>query len=72
MCPLCIMLSPCVVTVIYMDDILIHVQNKEDLQEKTRKVLAKLKEHNLYLKLEKCKFTQEEVKFLGMIIMKET
>ena len=58
--------------VIYMDDILIHAQNKEDLQEKTRKVLAKLKEHNLYLKLEKCKFTQEEVEFLGMIVMKDT
>ena len=57
--------------VIYMDDILIHAQNKEDLQEKMRKVLAKLKEHDLYLKLEKCKFTQEEVEFLGMIVMKD-
>ena len=54
--------------VIYMDDILIHVQTKEDLQEKMRKVLAKLKEHNLYLKLEKCKFVQEKVEFLGMIV----
>ena len=58
--------------IICMDDILIHAQNKEDLQEKTRKVLAKLKKHNLYLKLEKCKFTQEEVEFLGMIVMKDT
>ena len=57
--------------VIYMDNILIHVQNKEDHQEKTRKVLAKLKEHDLYLKLEKCKFTQEEVEFLGMIVTKD-
>ena len=57
--------------VIYMDDILIHAQNKEDLQKKTRKVLAKLKEHNLYLKLEKCKFAQEEVEFLGMIVIKD-
>ena len=39
--------------IIYMDDILIHAQNKEDLQKKTRLVLAKLKEHDLYLKLEK-------------------
>ena len=32
---------------IYMDNILIHAKNKEDLQEKMRKVLAKLKEHDL-------------------------
>ena len=57
--------------IIYMDDILIHAQNKKDLQEKTRLVLAKLKEHDLYLKLEKCKFTQEEVEFLGMIVTKD-
>ena len=55
-----------------MDNILIHVRNKEDLQEKTERVLAKLKEHDLYLKLEKCKFTQEEVEFLGMIVTKDT
>ena len=58
--------------VIYMDDILIHAQNKEDLQKKTKLVLAKLKEHDLYLKLEKCKFTQEKVEFLDMIVTKDT
>jgi hypothetical protein len=50
--------------VIYMDDILIHVHTRQDLEQKTRKVLAKLKEHDLYLKLEKCKFAQEKVEFL--------
>jgi hypothetical protein len=58
--------------VIYMDDILIHAHTRQDLEQKTRKVLAKLKEHDLYLKLEKCKFAQEKVEFLGMIIMKDT
>ena len=60
--------------IIYMDNILIHAQNKKDLQEKTRKVLGKLKEHDLlilYLKLEKCKFAPEEVEFLGMIVTKD-
>jgi hypothetical protein len=55
-----------------MDNILIHVHTRQDLEQKTRKVLAKLKEHNLYLKLEKCKFAQEKVEFLGMIITKDT
>jgi hypothetical protein len=57
--------------VIYMDDILIHAHTRQDLEQKTRKVLAKLKEHDLYLKLEKCKFAQEKVEFLGMIITKD-
>ena len=41
---------------IYMDDILIHAKMKEELQEKTKRVLKQLKEHDLYLKPEKCKF----------------
>jgi hypothetical protein len=41
---------------IYMDDILIHAKTKEDLKKRTKRVLQRLKEHNLYLKPEKCKF----------------
>src|SRR5258705_1950333 len=58
--------------VIYMDDILIHTQTKEQLEERTRCVLDQLQEKDLYLKLEKCKFTVQEVDFLGMVIMKDT
>ena len=36
-----------------MDDILIHAKTKEELQEKTKRVLERLKEHDLYLKPEK-------------------
>ena len=57
---------------IYMDDILIHARTKEDLERKTKWVLEWLKEHNLYLKPEKCKFEQTEVEFLGMIISENT
>jgi len=58
--------------VIYMDDILIHACTKEDLEERTKKVLQQLKEKDLFLKLEKCKFAQNEVEFLGMLVMKDT
>ncbi|KIJ07821.1 hypothetical protein PAXINDRAFT_89782 [Paxillus involutus ATCC 200175] len=32
------------------------------------KVLKRLKEHDLYLKLEKCKFDVKEVDYLGLIL----
>jgi hypothetical protein len=57
---------------IYMDDILIHARTKEDLEKRTKRVLERLKEHNLYLKPEKCKFEQTEVEFLGTIISENT
>ena len=54
--------------VIYMDDILICAENLETLRTRTRKILKRLKEKDLYLKLEKCLFDKEEVDFLGMVI----
>src|SRR5258707_10686806 len=55
-----------------MDDILIHTQTREQLKERTRCILDQLQEKDLYLKLEKCKFTVQEVDFLGMVITKDT
>ncbi len=40
--------------VIYMDDILVASDSREDLQEKTKLVLEKLKKSDLYIKPEKC------------------
>jgi hypothetical protein len=57
---------------IYMDDILIHARTKEDLEKRTKQVLKRLKEHDLYLKPEKCKFERTEVEFLGTIISENT
>lgn len=54
--------------VIYMDDILLFSSKLEELQEHTRKVVQRLKEHDLYLKGEKCEFDQQEVEFLGAVI----
>ena len=54
--------------VIYMDDILICADTKEELQERTKRVLDRLRDKDLFLKLEKCKFEVQEIEFLGMII----
>ena len=60
---------------IYMDNMAIHtakLPNKMDKQHLQRhcklvkQVLAKLQEHNLFLKLEKCTFEQRAIEFLGV------
>jgi RNase H-like domain found in reverse transcriptase/Reverse transcriptase (RNA-dependent DNA polymerase) len=53
---------------IYMDDILIFANTKEELERITKLVLEKLREHDLFLKAKKCEFCQKKIKYLGMII----
>lgn len=53
---------------IYMDDILIFSQTRQELREITRRVLERLRKHKLYLKAEKCEFEREQVEYLGLII----
>ena len=53
---------------VYMDDILIHAADKKTLHKTTQQVFKLLKEHNLYLKPEKCEFEKQELKYLGYII----
>ena len=54
--------------IVYIDDILIYSNNKTQNWEQVRKVLAKLKEAELYAKPEKLKFSVEKTIFLGFII----
>ena len=54
--------------VIYMDNILIFSDNLEDHQKRTLRVLQRLQENDLFLKIEKCFFEVTEIEFLGMII----
>jgi len=54
--------------VIYMDDILVFSKDKQEHQTQVKRILEKLRQHQLSLKAEKCYFEQEEIEFLGLII----
>jgi len=54
--------------VVYLDDILIYSNSEEEHIELVRKVLAKLKEHQLAVSVTKSVFHQESVEFLGYIV----
>jgi hypothetical protein len=53
---------------IYMNDLLLCGRSTEDMQWKTLRVVQRLQENDLFLKLEKCKFDVSQIKFLRMII----
>lgn len=51
--------------VIYLDDILIFSNNLKDHEQHVRLVLQRLRDNDLFCKIEKCSFEQTEVIFLG-------
>ena len=53
---------------VYLDDILIFAKDRAEHREQVRRVLDILRQHGLYLKLEKCEFETTETEYLGMII----
>lgn len=54
--------------IVYMDDILIFTDTIEENHRITRWVLDTLREHKLFLKVEKCDFEVSEVEYLGVLI----
>ncbi|CAI4044360.1 uncharacterized protein SKDI_11G0240 [Saccharomyces kudriavzevii IFO 1802] len=56
--------------VVYLDDILIFSSTKEEHWQQLDKVLSHLKEAKLIAKVDKCKFGQESVNFLGHQVSK--
>ena len=55
-----------------MDDILIYSSDLTVHKQRTRRVIERLKENSLFLKLEKCVFDASKVKFLGMLFSTDT
>ncbi|KAL2898903.1 Transposon Ty3-I Gag-Pol polyprotein [Bienertia sinuspersici] len=51
--------------VVYLDDIVVYSQTLNDHVKHLRMVFDKLREHELYIKKEKCEFAQTEIMFLG-------
>jgi len=54
--------------VVYIDDIMIYSRTFEEHLEHIEKVLDKLREVNLMLKLKKCKWCEQDIEFLGHIV----
>nr|XP_009769533.1 PREDICTED: uncharacterized protein LOC104220373 [Nicotiana sylvestris] len=54
--------------VVYLDDIVVYSKTLEEHLMHLRKVLSRLREHELYAKLSKCSFAQKQIDFLGHVI----
>ena len=60
------LLDVCVV--IYLDDILIYLNNMSKHHRHVKEILKRLHKAGLYAKVEKCKFHSESVEYLGYIL----
>ena len=54
--------------VVFVDDILIYSQSKEEHEDHLKIVLQALRDHQLYAKFKKCEYWLTEVKFLGHVV----
>ena len=51
-----------------MDDIFIFAPDEITLTENTKRVLARLRDNNLFLKPTRCEINKTKVEYLGMVI----
>jgi len=54
---------------LFIDDIFIYSNDRDEYTVHVRTVLQTLREHQLYSKLKKCKFSSEEVIFSGHVVV---
>lgn len=52
----------------YLDDLIVFGKNEQDHQKNLEAVLIRLEEYGITLKIEKCRFFQRELKYLGRIV----
>ena len=57
-----------ILTIIYIDDILLYSKSQEDHDVHVRQVLKRIQQYGMYAKLEKCFFDRNQVEFLGYIV----
>ena len=53
---------------IYIDDLIVSSKDLAEADKDTRRILTKLKQNNLKVKISKCTFLKHELKFLGHVI----
>lgn len=63
-----IILAGCEGVVNYLDDIMIFGRNKDEHDRHLAKVMECLKNHNVLMNEEKCRFGQKSVQFLGFLV----
>lgn len=56
---------------VFIDDLIIFSETLEEHERRLLRVLARLKEYGLKLSLEKCKFFQTSVRYLGHIVSRD-
>ena len=54
--------------VVYLDDIVVYSSSLDEHVAHLKLVFGRLRQHQLFVKREKCSFAQERIKFLGHII----
>ena len=54
--------------VVYLDDIVIYSENLNEHEKHLTMVFQRLREHQLYVKKEKCEFYRSEIMFLGPLV----
>jgi hypothetical protein len=54
--------------IVYLDDICIYSKNKDEHLAHVRKVLTKLRENKLFIKMPKCFWAKIETEYLGFIV----
>ena len=52
----------------FIENVIIGMEEEEEHDEIVEKIVKRLAENDLYMKLEKCKWKVKEVGFLGMVI----